>query len=170
MPPRGTRSSLLPSTMPDALPLATIGYEGATLDGVVRALQDAGVETLVDVRAVARSRRPGFAKTRLAAGLAEGGIGYLHLRGLGTPADGRAAAKAGQHDEMRRVFGEHLATPEAQTDLHHLAERIEAGERVALLCYEAAPEHCHRRQVTEALARMLPVEIADLSPLPPTDS
>ena len=151
--------------MPDALTLATIGYEGATLDGVVRALREEGVETLVDVRAVARSRRPGFAKTRLAAGLAEGGIRYVHLRGLGTPAEGRAAAKAGRHDEMRRVFGEHLATPEAQADLRHVAERVESGERVALLCYEAAPEHCHRRQVAEALARMLPIEVTDLVPL-----
>ena len=153
--------------MPDDYALATIGYEGATLDGVVRALRAAGVETLVDVRAVARSRRPGFAKTRLAAGLAEGGISYVHLRGLGTPADGRAAAKAGRHDEMRRVFGEHLATPEAQADLRHLADRVGSGERVALLCYEAAPEHCHRRQVAEALARMLPVEVTDLVPLSP---
>ncbi len=153
--------------MPARLRLATIGYEGATLDGVVRALRAAGVETLADVRAVARSRKPGFAKSRLAAGLAEGGIGYVHLRGLGTPAEGRAAAKAGQHDEMRRVFGEHLATPAAQADLRHLAERVEAGERVALLCYEAAPEHCHRRQVTEALERMLDVETVDLSPAEP---
>ena len=68
--------------MPDSFPLATIGYEGATLDAVVAALQQAGVETLVDVRAVARSRRPGFAKTRLAAGMDAGGIGYVHLRGL----------------------------------------------------------------------------------------
>ena len=153
--------------MPNALTLATIGYEGATLDGVVGAVRVAGVGTLVDVRAVARSRRPGFAKTRLAAGLADAGIGYVHLRGLGTPADGRAAAKAGRHDEMRRVFAEHLATPGAQADLRRLADRVGAGERVALLCYEAAPEHCHRRQVAEAVARMVPVEVADLAPLSP---
>ena len=150
--------------MPDRLRLVTIGYEGSTLDAVVRALREAGVETLVDVRAVARSRKPGFAKTRLGAGLAEAGIGYVHLRGLGTPAEGRAAAKAGDTAAMRRVFAEHLATPEAQADLRHLAERVEAGERVALLCFEADPATCHRRLVADALGRMLPLDVDDLTP------
>ena len=150
--------------MPDVFPLYTIGYEGATLDEVVNALQAAGVELLVDVRAVARSRKVGFAKSRLAAGLAAGGIGYVHLRGLGTPAEGRAASRAGHHDEMKRVFAEHMATPEAQQDLHALAERIENGERVALLCYEADAAHCHRRPVAEALARLLNLDVTDLAP------
>ena len=150
--------------MPDPFPLATIGYEGATLDAVVEALQGAGVQTLVDVRAVARSRRPGFAKSRLAAGVTEAGIGYVHLRGLGTPADGRAASKAGDHAGMQRIFREHLATPEAQHDLRALAERVEAGERVALLCFEADAAHCHRRLVADALGRLLPIDVTDLAP------
>jgi uncharacterized protein (DUF488 family) len=70
--------------------VATIGYEGATLDAVLGTLQAAGVGLLVDVRAVAASRRPGFSKRQLAAGLEGVGIGYLHLRGLGTPAEGTA--------------------------------------------------------------------------------
>ena len=151
--------------MPDPFPLATIGYEGVTLDGVARALQNAGVQTLVDVRAVARSRRPGFARSRLAAGMAEGGIGYVHLRGLGTPAEGRAASKAGDHAGMQRVFREHLATPEAQADLHALADRVGAGEHVALLCFEADAAHCHRRLVAEALSRLVPLTVADLAPV-----
>lgn len=150
--------------MPDPHPVATIGYEGATLDAVVRALVEAGVGTLVDVRAVARSRRPGFAKSRLAAGMAKAGIGYVHLRGLGTPADGRAAAKAGDVGTMRRIFAAHLDAPEAQADLHALAARIESGERVALLCFEADPATCHRRLVADALGRMLPVRVTDLAP------
>jgi uncharacterized protein (DUF488 family) len=80
----------------DAVPVTTIGYEAATVPRVLQALRDAEVELLVDVRAVASSRRPGFAKTRLAANLAGAGIEYLHLRGLGTPADGRAADPDGE--------------------------------------------------------------------------
>ena len=144
-------------------PLATIGYEGATLGAVFEALRQAGVQTLVDVRAVARSRRPGFARSRLAAGMAEAGLGYVHLRGLGTPAEGRAASKAGDHAGMQRVFREHLATPEAQADLHALADR--AGEHVALLCFEADAAHCHRRLVAEALGRLVPLTVADLAPV-----
>jgi uncharacterized protein (DUF488 family) len=144
--------------------VATIGYEGATVDDFLVALTSDGIELLVDVRAVASSRRPGFAKTRLAANLAGAGIDYLHLRGLGTPSDGRAAARAGQYDELRRIFREHLATPLAQADLRTLADIVDTGRRVCLLCYEADPAHCHRSMVAAALADMLPVRIDHLRP------
>ena len=140
----------------------TIGYEGAAVEPFLQALRDAGVDLLVDVRAVARSRRFGFAKTRLSENVAGGGIDYLHLRGLGTPAEGRAAAKAGDLDGLRRIFGEHLATPGAQADLAALADLVGAGRRVALLCYEADPATCHRSQVADALGRMLPLEVEHL--------
>lgn len=146
-------------------PLFTIGYEGATVASFREALRQATVELLVDVRAVASSRRPGFAKTRLAANAAEVGVDYLHLRGLGTPADGRAAARAGHHAEMRRIFLEHLATDAAQAELHALADIVRGGRRVVLLCFEADPSHCHRAIVADALAALVPVEIRHLAPV-----
>ena len=63
----------------------TIGYEQTPAKAVLDELEHAGVKLLVDVRAVVSSRRPGFSKNQLAAGLDERGISYLHLRGLGTP-------------------------------------------------------------------------------------
>lgn len=146
------------------LRLATIGYEGATVPGFLATLRAADVDLLVDVRAVAGSRRPGFAKTRLAAHLAEGGIDYLHLRALGTPADGRAAARAGDRAAMRRIFAAHLATDAAQDALAHLATLVTAGRRVCLLCLEAEPAHCHRALVAAALAERLPVAVVHLHP------
>jgi hypothetical protein len=101
--------------------LATIGYEAATVRTFLDALTEHGIELLVDVRAVASSRRPGFAKSALAANLQGAGIEYLHLRGLGTPAEGRAAARAGRHAEMRKIFEDHLATAVAQAELETLA-------------------------------------------------
>lgn len=145
-------------------PLATIGYESATVGSFLDALRAAGVELLVDVRAVARSRRPGFAKTKLAANLEEAGIGYLHLRGLGTPAEGRSAARAGRPEEMKEIFREHLGTPEARDDLEALLGLVEGGRRVCLLCLEADPEHCHRSLVAEAVAARLPVRVEHLHP------
>lgn len=144
--------------------VATIGYEASTVASVLETLQEAGVELLVDVRAVASSRRPGFAKTKLAANLAGAGIDYLHLRGLGTPADGRAAARAGRHDEMQQVFREHLATAGAQDELARLAEIVNGGRRVALLCFEHDPAHCHRSLVAAALAERVPIEVEHLMP------
>lgn len=145
-------------------PVLTMGYEAETVESFLAALRREGVDLLVDVRAAARSRRPGFAKTRLAANLEEAGIEYLHLRGLGTPPDGRAAARAGDHAEMRRVFREHLRTPEAQTDLEALSDIVRAGRRICLLCLEARPEHCHRSLVADALASRIGAAIVHLPP------
>ena len=97
--------------------LFTVGYEAATLPDVIGRLRAAGVQLLIDVRAVAASRRPGFSKTALSAGLAETGIDYLHLRALGTPSEGRAAARAGRTAEMRAIFAAHLEEPAAQLAL-----------------------------------------------------
>jgi uncharacterized protein (DUF488 family) len=146
-------------------PLHTIGYEGATVDGFLAALRAAGVELLVDVRAVAGSRRAGFAKTRLAANLEGAGIGYLHLRGLGTPADGRAAARAGQAEEMKGIFRAHLQTDAAQADLDVLVGLVRAGRRCALLCLEADARQCHRSLVADAVAARLPVTVTHLPPV-----
>jgi len=146
--------------------LMTIGYQGATPDGVRRALQTAGVELLVDIRAVASSRRPGFSKTKLAASVEDAGIDYLHLRALGTPADGRAAARSGKHAEMRAIFLTHMATPDAQSALADLASIVRSGRRVCLLCFETDPAHCHRNIVAAQLAERLPLEIVHLFPDP----
>ena len=144
--------------------LATIGYESATVRSFLDALREEEVELVVDVRAVASSRRPGFAKTKLAANLAEAGIDYLHLRGLGTPPDGRAAARAGDYDVLERIYAEHLSTPEAQDQLEQLCDLVVSGRRVCLLCLEARPEHCHRSLVAAALAARASVEIVNLMP------
>src|ERR1700690_3346843 len=97
--------------------LRTIGYETATQDAVIDCLMRAGVEVVIDVRAVASSRRAGFSKTLLAASLAEAGIGYVHLRGLGTPKAGRQAVRAGRVAEMERIYEAHLHEPQAQLEL-----------------------------------------------------
>ncbi len=142
--------------------VATIGYQGATIATVLQVLTEARVELLVDVRAVAGSRRPGFSKTQLAANLRGAGIEYLHLRGLGTPAPGRAAARAGRHDEMRAIFLKHLERHEAHAELEALADIVQGGRRVCLLCFEADPAHCHRTLVAKALGELMPIEVRHL--------
>src|SRR3569623_968876 len=94
--------------------LFTFGYEGKTPDELLGALEGAGIELLIDVRAVASSRRPGFSKTALANSVRERGIDYLHLRPLGTPAAGREAARKGRTAEMREIYADQLETIEAE--------------------------------------------------------
>jgi uncharacterized protein (DUF488 family) len=144
--------------------LTTIGYEGTTVDRFLHTLREARVKLVVDVRAVAGSRRPGFAKTRLAANLHEAGIEYLHLRGLGTPAEGRAAARTGRYDELRSIYAAHLDTTAARDDLERLAALVRSGQRVCLLCLEADPAHCHRSLVADALGEIVPLRLLHLHP------
>ena len=147
-----------------AKPLFTIGYEHATTRAMLDELADAEVDLVIDVRAVTSSRRPGFSKRQLAAGLDERGIGYLHLRALGTPKEGRLAARAGRRDELFRIFEKHLKTPEAREELDELATLARSGRRLCLLCYERDPElpppprrradpRAHRRQGGASLLR-----------------
>lgn len=141
--------------------LCTIGYENRTQPELIACLRDAGVEVLIDVRAVAASRRAGFSKNLLANGLAEAGIEYVHLRGLGTPKAGREAARAGRIAEMHAIFEGQLATPEAEHDLARAAG-IVRERPAALLCLEADAAGCHRRIVAERLRERLGIAVRDL--------
>lgn len=120
----------------------TIDYEQATVASVMDALRDAGVEVLADVRALPLSRSPGFSKTSLAANAREAGIEYVHFKALGTPAEGRAAARRNDHATLERIYEGPPEFPEAIVAGAKLAEL--AGEkRVALLCYEREAYGCH---------------------------
>lgn len=137
----------------------TIGYEGATMSEFLAALQGAGVTRVIDVRAVPNSRRPGFSKTPLRNALAEAGIDYVHLRALGTPAEGRAAARAGRKAELERIYAGQLETPQAMAEGAIMVE-LATEKPSALLCYERDPACCHRTLLWQALAPK--AEVVDL--------
>jgi uncharacterized protein (DUF488 family) len=135
----------------------TIGYEGTTVGEFLAALQQAGVERVIDVRAVPNSRRPGFSKTPLRNALAEVGIDYVHLRALGTPADGRAAARAGRHEELERIYAGQLELPEAMAQGAQMVE-LSREKPSAVLCYERDPSGCHRTLLLDSVAPEAEVE------------
>jgi uncharacterized protein (DUF488 family) len=137
----------------------TIGYEGATQDDVIAALREARVERVIDVRAVPLSRKPGFSKNVLAAGLKEAGIDYVHLRALGTPPEGREAARKGRWEVFARVYAAQLDTPEAGAEAARMILLAEEKSS-ALLCFERDPAHCHRTPLR--LAVMPDAEAVDL--------
>ena len=141
--------------------LFTIGYEGATQAQVIDRLKAAGVEVLVDVRAIAASRRAGFSKTLLGESLKAQGVDYVHLRGLGTPKAGRDAARKGHVAEMRAIFADHMAEPAFQLDYEKLREL--AGEQpTAILCFCGTASKCHRRVLSARLASEGGFQVVDL--------
>jgi uncharacterized protein (DUF488 family) len=129
----------------------TIGYEGTTVPEFIAALRKAGVERVIDVRALPLSRRPGFSKTPLRGALAEAGIEYVHLKALGTPAEGRAAARAGRHADLERIYAGQLELPEAMAQSAQMLE-LAREKPSALLCMEREPAHCHRTLLIGAVA------------------
>jgi uncharacterized protein (DUF488 family) len=137
----------------------TIGYEATTMSEFIAALNKAGVRRVIDVRALPLSRRPGFSKTSLAASLAEAGIGYVHLKALGTPKAGRDAAKKGDVATLEAAYDGQLALPEAQAQAAIMLG-LAAEMPSALLCYERDPCHCHRTLLLAAVAE--DAEVIDL--------
>lgn len=121
----------------------TIGYEATTVGEFLAALKEAGVERVIDVRALPNSRRPGFSKSPLRSALAEQGIEYVHLRALGTPAAGREAARKGRQAELERIYAGQLELPEAMAAGAQMITLAEEKPS-ALLCYEREPGGCHR--------------------------
>ena len=106
---------------------------------------------MIDVRALPRSRRPGFSKSPLRAALNEAGIDYVHLKALGTPADGRSAARAGRQEDLERIYADQLELPEAIVQAEQMRE-LAMDKPSALLCYERAPAQCHRSLLLNAVA------------------
>jgi uncharacterized protein (DUF488 family) len=148
--------------MAKAKKLFTIGYEQTPAKAVLDELQHAGVKLLVDVRAIASSRRPGFSKSQLAAGLDERGISYIHLRGLGTPKEGRLAARSGDMKALSKIYHAHLKTPQARGEMDELAALVMKAGPVCILCYERDHNVCHRKFIAEIIEEREGVKIEDL--------
>jgi len=144
--------------------LFTIGYEQAKPDAVLTELKRAKIDLLVDTRAVAASRRPGFSKRALAASLDDAGIAYVHLQKLGTPAEGRAAARSGDVETLWTIYDKHIRKAEPQTELAELVSLIKSGKRIALLCYCRDPKTCHRSRIVANVKKHMRVTVEDLIP------
>jgi uncharacterized protein (DUF488 family) len=140
----------------------TIGYERLLPAELVAELQTAGIERLIDVRFRPQSRRPGMSKTRLGELLGDHGIAYEHRKPLGTPPNIRWFYKHNRTAEGAPKFREHVERTAAH-ELDDLAAELDRGPRTALLCLEADPAVCHRRQLTDALRTRVPnLTVVDL--------
>jgi len=132
--------------------LLTIGYQGRSLSGLVRRLRDRQVVLLIDVREIARSRRPEFNGSRISAALARTGIRYEHAPQLGSPSTLRRALY--ESGDFERFAGLYLAYVRRwrTDDVADLTRTVRREGTVCILCYENDAELCHRHIVAaEAL-------------------
>lgn len=141
-----------------------IGYEGQTLDAFISKMSLRGVQTLVDVRLNAISRKRGFSKTALSEALRAAGIEYLHLPELGNHRDNRdgyATTDTIEAHQARDRFRDVLTSDRAVSTLERLAS-LARDRTIALFCFEADEEHCHRQQVREALTSLMIRDLVDV--------
>ena len=142
--------------------ILTIGYQQATQAAVLSALREAGVEVLADVRARPLSRKPGFSKTALKAAVEEAGMAYRHFRDVGTPPEGREAARRGDRETLAQVYAGQLELPEALAAMAEL-RALALEKRTCLLCYCREADKCHRSLLIKALLEDFAV--IDLEPV-----
>lgn len=141
--------------------LSTIGYEGARPDDFVGTLQLVDVQMVIDIRDRAQSRRPGFSKSALRASLEAQGIGYIHLKELGDPKEGRDAARSGDLAKFRRIYAAVLKTDQAVEALDQIAN-LSRQMSVCLLCYERDHHECHRKIVADHLESVVGSKVRHL--------
>jgi uncharacterized protein (DUF488 family) len=130
----------------------TIGHSTRAIETFIHLLHAHEVMQVVDVRTLPRSRRnPQFNRETLPDALRAGGMGYVHMAGLGGLRRPRAdSPNNGWRNASFRGFADYMQTPAFEVHLHTLLE-LARQQRLALLCAEAVPWRCHRSLIADAL-------------------
>jgi uncharacterized protein (DUF488 family) len=130
----------------------TIGHSTRAIDDFIRLLKAHGVERVIDVRTIPRSRHnPQFNRGHLSPVLHCARMHYTHMPGLGGLRRARAdSVNLAWRNASFRGYADYMQTPAFEENLNRciaLAKR----ERVVLMCAEAVPWRCHRSLIADAL-------------------
>lgn len=130
----------------------TVGHSTRPIENFLELLTAHGVERVVDVRTVPKSRRnPQFGQDALPASLKAAGIGYTHMPALGGLRRARAdSPNAGWRNASFRGYADHMQTPQFARALEEVIE-LSKRQCLALMCAEAVPWRCHRSLIADAL-------------------
>jgi uncharacterized protein (DUF488 family) len=125
--------------------LYTIGYEESDAAAFLKKVEAAGVRTVLDVRELPQSRKPGFSKTALSTSLARKNIKYVHVRALGSPRDLRHELReSGDFVAFTRGY---LLYLKKQAEHIKTVKDLVYSEPCCLLCFEKDHNVCHRKFV-----------------------
>jgi uncharacterized protein (DUF488 family) len=137
----------------------TLGHSTLPIERFLALLHTYGIERIVDIRSMPRSRHnPQFNDTALAGSLAAEHLEYMHIPALGGLRRARKdSLNTGWRNESFRGYADYMQTEEFQGALEALIE-MRRGKRVAIMCAEAVPWRCHRSLIADALGvRGVPV-------------
>ena len=132
--------------------LYTIGHSTRQIEDFVSILKAHGIELLVDVRTVPRSRmNPQFNRESLPASLSEAGIAYEHRRDLGGLRKPKPdSINMGWRNESFRGYADYMQTEQFAAALHELIS-LGADRRTTVMCAESVPWRCHRSMIADAV-------------------
>lgn len=140
----------------------TVGHSTLPIERFLALLKAYGIERLVDIRTIPRSRHnPQFNEVELANSLSVEQIEYMHLQSLGGLRRPREdSPNGGWRNKSFRGYADYMQTTSFQNAVEQLIQ-MSRENRVAIMCAEAVPWRCHRSLVADALnARGVPaVEI-----------
>jgi uncharacterized protein (DUF488 family) len=146
--------------MPNVPLILTIGHSTRPIEDFNAMLKAHGVERLVDIRTVPRSRtNPQFNRDTLPKSLKSAGIDYSHLGALGGLRHAKPdSLNTGWRNTSFRGYADYMQTAEFSEAVEDLVE-IARKQQIAIMCAEAVPWRCHRSLVADALsARGISVE------------
>jgi uncharacterized protein (DUF488 family) len=131
----------------------TIGYEGASMESFIAALQRERIDAVADVRNSPYSRKKGFSKDDLRDALAENDIEYIGCPLLGVPKEMRDIVKVtGNYNSFFKMYRKLLEYRSPQ--INELLGLIKSGKRIALLCFEHDAARCHRMVLADQLVEL----------------
>ena len=132
--------------------LLTIGHSTHPMDEFIEMLKDHGVEEIVDVRSIPKSRHcPQFNADTLEQFLGKAKIGYTHIEKLGGHRHSRKdSINRGWRNASFMGYADYMATEEFAEGLDALA-RIAGVKKTAIMCAEAVPWRCHRSLIADAM-------------------
>lgn len=133
--------------------LYTIGYEGISIEEYLNKLIKSDIKVLCDVRKNPLSRKFGFSKNQLSGAVEKVGIKYIHFPALGIESKFRANLdEMSDYERLFKKYAKHTI-PKQQEFIEQIIDLVETEKRVAITCYEASPQMCHRSCVSAAIVK-----------------
>jgi len=131
----------------------SVGYEGLTIDSFLNKLISNNITVVVDVRNNPQSMKYGFAKKSFKKYIENAGMKYIHSPELGIPSAMRKGlGESVSHKTLFKIY-ENKLLPKQEVEIKQLIDLANQNERIALVCFEADHNFCHRHTLIEHLQK-----------------
>jgi len=131
--------------------LFTIGYEGISLEEYLNRLLKNDIKILVDVRRNPLSMKYGFSKSQLQRYCGNLGIRYVHIPEVGIQSEQRQGLNTQtDYDKLFAVY-RHSNLTKTIVSQEKILNLLKENKRIALTCFEANINQCHRKHLAEAI-------------------